>query len=416
MPEGVLASTRRRITLASALAAVLMFGIVGSIGPPVDAADGGPNGRGLSGWVPYWEATDGRNAFTANSDLFEELSPFWHSAQGGPGDIVLKAPASSLATVVAAGRAAGVPVVPTITDGNGPLVTAGYLADPALRAQHEDAIVNLVLASGYEGIDIDYEGFAFNDGKANWPAIQPNWVAFVQELGAKLHAQGRRLIVTVPPIYFGADGKTVLGYTVYDWANIIGSVDRLRIMTYDWSVSAPGPISPSYYVQRTIAYAQSIGIPMAKVQMGVPLYGRDWVTKQTGSCPAASRRSVTNADMDALIAAKGASPSRDPSSGEMTFTYTDTFQGTSNATPSTPVLPDPNQPALGSIGAAVASQGAVRLGWCTQTHTVWYLDRDAIADRARRATDAGAGVAVWALGYDASWSWDALGSVVAPQR
>ncbi len=415
MLEGVRRPTRRRVALAASLAVVLVLTATGSAAP-VSAADGGPLRRGLSGWVPYWESTDGRAAFLANSDLFEELSPFWHAAQGGPADILLKASASTLSSVVQAGRARNVPVVPTITDGNAPLVTAGYLADPTARSQHADAIVNLVLANGYDGIDIDYEGFAFNDGKANWPAIQPNWVAFVQELGVKLHAQGKRLIVTVPPIYFNSGGTAVLGYTVYDWASIIGSVDRLRIMTYDWSVGAAGPISPTYYVDRTIAYARSIGIDMGKVQIGVPLYGRDWVTTQEGSCPAVSRRSVTNAAIDALIAERGASPVRDTTSGEMRFTYTETFQGSSNVAPSEPTLPDPNQAPVGAIGTAVATQGAIRLGWCTQTHTVWYLDDVAIADRARRATDAGAGVALWALGYDAGWTWSALRSEVAPQR
>ena len=67
--------------------------------------------------------------------------------------------------------AAGVPVVPTITDGDGPLVTARLPRRSGAARPAQGTIVNLVLVSGYEGIDIDYEGFAFNDGKANWPAI-----------------------------------------------------------------------------------------------------------------------------------------------------------------------------------------------------------------------------------------------------
>lgn len=396
------------------LAAVLLLAATGSVGR-ASAADGGPNRRGLSGWVPYWESNDGRAAFLANADLFEELSPFWHSAAGGPGSIVLKASASTLASVVQAARSKGVPVVPTITDGNAARVMAGYLADPVTRTQHVDAIVALTVDNGYDGIDIDYETFAFNDGTASWPTTRPNWVAFVQELGTKLHTAGKRLIATVPPIYFFGANRTLRGYTVYDWANIIGSVDRLRVMTYDWSVGAAGPISPSYYVQGTIDYAQSIGIDMSKVQIGIPLYGRDWVTQRTDNCPATTPRSVTNASIDALIGARGASPARDASSGEMTFTYGETFTGTGQATPE-PTLPDPNRPPIGAIGPAVATQGAVRLAMCTQTHTVWYLDGAAIADRARRATDAGAGVALWALGYDTGWTWSALRSEVAPQR
>ena len=101
----------------------------------------------------------------------------------------------------------------------------------------------------------------------------------------------------------------------------------------------------------------------------------------------------------------------------MTFTYTDTFQGAGNATPSTPVLPDPNQPALGSIGAAggVAGSGASRLVHA-DPHRLVPRPRHAIADRAPARHRRRRGCGGVALGYDASWSWDALGSVVAPQR
>ena len=76
---------------------------------------------------------------------------------------------------------------------------AATLADPALRAQHVADIVNLVVANGYDGIDLDYEVFAFSDGSSSWAATQPNWTAFVTELGAALKAQGKLLAVTIPP-------------------------------------------------------------------------------------------------------------------------------------------------------------------------------------------------------------------------
>ena len=54
-------------------------------------------------------------------------------------------------------------------------------ADPS---QLEQVIVNLVVNKGFDGIDLDYEGFAFSDGRSSWTATRPNWAAFVAELGA----------------------------------------------------------------------------------------------------------------------------------------------------------------------------------------------------------------------------------------
>jgi hypothetical protein len=51
---------------------------------------------------------------------------------------------------------------------------------------------------------------------------------------------------------------------------------------------------------------------------------------------------------------------------------------------------------------------------CTQTHEVWYLDQTAVAARARLAADHGSGVALWALGYEPSWVWDAIKSAYPP--
>lgn len=381
------------------------------------AGDGGPNGRGVAGWIPYWNVSAGNAAFAANIDLFEEISPFWYVAQGGPGDIVASGTPGNLASIVSTARSAGVPVVPAVRDGNGKMVTAGYMADPTSRSQHADALVSLVVSQGFDGIDLDYEGFAFTDGRSNWPTIQPAWVAFVQELSGKLHAQGKLLVVTVPPIWLSNGAVASGSYTVYDWVNIAAHVDRLRVMTYDWSVGQPGPISPRYWVQQTIDYAKSIGLDMHKLQLGIPFYGRSWVTAVDGLCPPNTplgTGSVTDANIAALLARAVTAPTRDASSGEITFSYQISYSASDVGYNPTPTPPAPGS--NGGIGTAAAGAGALRIGTCLVTRTVWYPDETAIADRAALAVAAGAGVAVWALGHDADWSWTALGSQLAPQR
>nr|AIA11367.1 Glycosyl hydrolases family 18 [uncultured bacterium] len=58
-------------------------------------------------------------------------------------------------------------------------------------------------------------------------------------------------------------------------------VDRLRIMTYDysWRGSDPGPIAPLHWVQSVAEYARTVVDP-AKIQIGISFYAYDW--GQTG--------------------------------------------------------------------------------------------------------------------------------------
>ncbi len=50
---------------------------------------------------------------------------------------------------------------------------AGILADPAQRARHVDALVDFAADGDYDGMDIDYEQFAFADGRESWAATRP---------------------------------------------------------------------------------------------------------------------------------------------------------------------------------------------------------------------------------------------------
>ena len=61
----------------------------------------------------------------------------------------------------------------------------------------------------------------------------PLWVAFVSELGARLHADGRILTVTVPPIY-DAGQSPDSGYWVYDY----GGIARTSTPSASWPTTS----------------------------------------------------------------------------------------------------------------------------------------------------------------------------------
>jgi spore germination protein YaaH len=385
--------------------------------------------RFVSGWIPNWSssvATDGTRALNAgqgNEAVFAEVSPFGFSAVGAAAINVSGAEAS-LTTVVSTLRSRGLPVLPSITDGTGKLVMAGILADPASRAEHVAAITALVTSRGYDGIDLDYEGFAFTDGRSTWATTRPNWAQFIADLGTALHAQGKLLSVTVPPIWDGGAS----GYTVYAWPEMLPHLDRMRLMVYDWSVSQAGPISPISWVNNVLAYVQTV-VPAeqrSKVQIGVPTYGRSWAAVTSGACPANAPLGTISIQMEnaaASAAAHGATPARD-ASGEMRFTYDQTFTGSRTATITAPTYTPPTT-RTNNVATADPSglAPALRLNpgggtvTCTVRRTVYYPDVVSVIQRANAAVAAGmSGIAIWALGYETTDLWAYLQGVDAPRR
>jgi spore germination protein YaaH len=345
----------------------------------------------VTGWVPYWSTDSGQATVNTARDLVSEVSPFWFRATGVE-TIVSDEPASEQAAVVQQARAANLPVVPAVRDGMPARAMAALLADPAQRSRHVAALVKLVESSGYAGIDLDYEQFAFADGTASWASTRPAWVAFVTELGAALHSRAKLLTVTTPPIYNGSRAPGS-GYWVYDWAAIGNHIDRLRIMAYDFSFTAAGPIAPLPWVDGIVAYATRVVAP-AKIQIGVPAYGRDFVVRVTGTCPAGvapAKRDVRVINMPAHIQQKRAMPVRHAASGEMTFTYVDTFTG-------------PPPPTTTSGGPAPPPTVT-----CQVTRTVWYPDVESMLAKARIVGAYGiSGMAQWALGMEDPGQWQRL--------
>jgi spore germination protein YaaH len=364
--------------------------------------------RAANGWIPYWESAGGRAAVDANRELFSEVSPFWFRATGAT-TIASDESAGDAASIVAVARSANLPLVPAVRDGTPARAMAAILADPAQRAAHVRTLVNLAVANGYAGLELDYEQIAFADGTSTWPATRPRWVQFVAELGAALHANAKLLTVTVPPVYNGtrAPGS---GYWVYDWAGLAPSVDRLRIMAYDYSFGAPGPIAPLWWVNSILAYAVRV-VPPAKIQIAVPTYGRSWVTRVTGICPAGAhpgRFDVRANRAAALAREKRAVPVRDPSSGEMTFSYVDTFTGPPPPPPPTTSTTVASPP---STARAAAPPGTVT---CQVSRTVYYPDPKAVLDRAALVGKYGiAGISEWALGFEDRAQWQPLRDYVS---
>jgi len=334
----------------------------------------------LSGWLPDYSLARNLPTVEGNLDLIRDISPFWYGLTG-ESSIKDKYALGKYTTpkeqVIARLKANGVLLLPTITDDNKKFVLANLLANPTSRSNIVQTIKSLVLKYNYDGIDLDFETFYTQDGRSSWAALKPNWIAFIKELSTALHDQGKLLSVTTPPD-FAPETKRA-GNWIYSWAEIGPLIDRLRIMAYDFSTTSPGPIGPLPWTEDGVKYAIT-QMPASKVFLGIPGYGRDWITKVEGVCPkdftssvvVGAKAAVVMREAPNLAASNNALPTYNTTNAESTFTYKKTYVDPTNSA-----------------------------SFCTASRTVWYPDERSYAARTNLVGKYRlGGIAVWTFGME----------------
>lgn len=346
----------------------------------VPAAANNPPRRILSGWLPDYSLSRNLPTVEGNLDLIRDISPFWYGLTGATtikDKYTLGGYTTPKTTVIARLKSNGLLLLPTITDDTKKLVLAGLLANSSTRSSIVQTIKDLVLRHNYDGIDLDFEVFYTQDGRSSWAATKPNWIAFIKELSTELHQQGKLLSVTTPPD-FAPETKRA-GNWVFSWAEIGPYIDRLRIMAYDFSTVRPGPIGPLPWSEDAVKYAVT-QMPASKVFLGIPGYGRDWITKVEGVCPKEFATSVVVGAKAAVImrsavelaTINNATITYNPTHAESTFTYRKTYVDPTNSA-----------------------------SFCTATRTVWFPDEKSYTARTNLVGKYRlGGIAVWTFGME----------------
>mgnify|MGYP001765802284 CR=1 FL=1 len=229
------------------------------------------------------------------------------------------------------------------------------------------ALVALARSGGYDGVNVDFEDLAYSGDIA---VDRTAFASFIHELAERLHAQGLKLVVSVP-------GKTEDSLDddwsfPFDYASLGGDADILQLMTYDqhgpWS--EPGPVSGADWVEDCVAYAASVVDP-GKLLMGLPAYGYDW--DLTASRPARGEYLAEAGpwvDVPTLLARFGTSGQWDPASSSPFLTY------------------------RGKEGPR---------------HVVWYEDAASLRAKTKLVLEYGlGGLSVWRLGTEDRAFWDAV--------
>ena len=204
------------------------------------------------------------------------------------GTLDLSGVTSTTTNVIAYAKAQGLPVYPSVSDysnaigGFDPDIMGTIDSSPTTRNNAIANLVNFAVSNGFAGINLDVEAVGM---EANGPtaADTKNFTAFVTALATALHAQGLKLIESIPP----TDGTSNYSYVDgYDYAALGKVVDYMQVMTYDevgpgWSSSPsgtwPGPCSGLDWMNGILAYAAK-KVPAGKILLGLPTYGYDFST------------------------------------------------------------------------------------------------------------------------------------------
>jgi spore germination protein YaaH len=229
------------------------------------------------------------------------------------------------------------------------------LTEPGLRAQTLLRLKRIARNALYGGLCLDLE----NDGATDRGAL----TSFVTSLARWLHSHHKKLAVVVDGV--SSDNATIsTGF--YDDRALGAVADSVFVMAWGthWAGSSPGAIATLSYVSAVARYVKSL--PSAsRFVLGAPMYGLDWAgAGGPGDMAAAYQYS----GVLALAHSVGATPKRDPASGELTFAYT-------------------------------SADGVA--------HTVWYMDARSVLDTLSIARANGLAGGLWRLGREDQALWQA---------
>lgn len=305
-------------TISFAAASLLIFSC--TMPAPVHAA-----GLEVSGWIPYWRDSEGiEDALDHLSDI-DRLHPFAFSVKedgtlkdlAGLGDREWK-------NLIKKADTKNIEVVPTVMWSDGEAIHA-LLSNQTKRKNHINAIIKMVKAGRYDGVDIDYE--------AKLSETKDYFSLFLKELDKALGS--KMLTCTIeartPPESLYHEVPEVINYA-NDYTAIAKYCDRVEIMAYDQqradiklNSERKGnpymPLSDVDWVEKVVKLALE-DIPKEKIVLGVPTYGHQYTVTVAPEWFRDYKRvgAINLPDMLDIVDEYDVTPGRNDG-GEMAFTY-----------------------------------------------------------------------------------------------
>ena len=305
-------------------------------------------------------------AYFVSSGSGSSLHAFYHSINQIPtdtfgvdihGTVSGTAPTAAIAFAKSKGMLAFATISNFGATDFDPNIAHAVVTIPATKARFIAGALQVVHASHYSGVNIDFEAVPNTDRAA--------FSRFIHDVAKAMRARKLLTVVSVPAATSGDPTDSWTGG--FNYKTIGRDADIFQLMTYDengpWGPT--GPVAGLDWVNACLTYTLSV-VPSAKISLGIPAYGYDWnTTNATGV-------QLHWKDIPALIKSTGATPQWDVASSSPFFTYQ-------------------------------ASDGS--------SHTVWYEDAQSIHLKSSLVIANNlAGVSVFALGFEDAGFWKAVHS------
>lgn len=223
------------------------------------------------GYYPSWDKAAFAHTRVDYKDLTHIANAFaWPDADGN-----LVVPSDYLYPELnAAAHQNGVKMIMSLGGWGNAAGFPGMSSTAANRARFIGQVVDFCLANDYDGVDIDWE--FVSDATE-----QADFALFIHELSTALKARTPALLLTVAAPAGDYYGRWI------NFEELAADFDFIGFMTYDfhgsWSDHS-GHNSPLYAdagdtdgsVDETFQYARQRQVPLGKLLLGVPFYGKSF--------------------------------------------------------------------------------------------------------------------------------------------
>ncbi|KMT03226.1 hypothetical protein BVRB_8g197740 [Beta vulgaris subsp. vulgaris] len=322
----------------------------------------------------YWSPDNGVPASDIDSTLFTHLFCAFASLNTQTNQLSIPSGCTTFPQTV---KGKNPSVKSLLSIGGGDVSSADFnrmASQPSSRKTFIDSSINIALANGYQGLDLDWEQQATVQEMNNLAALLNEWRAAINARAAP------RLLLTAA-LYYRAQANPAATFPTQAIRN---SLDWVNVMAYDFYAPAwaPQPFvtrphaslrDPNSQVSGSSGISSWInaGVPANKLVLGVPFYGYAW--------------KLTNANNNGILA---------PSSG-----------GDTSVANGTPRYKD-IKAFISQKRATVKYDSAYVTNYC-YSGTTWigYDDTQSIATKVAYAKSTGLlGYFAWNIAQDNNWA------------